>query len=144
MRPCLYYIAAVFAAALFLQNRAVAQAPQASYDPLRHGHALLIGNSQYRDVGWAVLDDIPLQLRALESGLKNHFDDVEVVQNLTTRAPSDPPPNLTPDIVNLYWRSRHGTSSPLGEQTNGFPRTARSRSFFLQPLTVKPTFTGTE
>jgi tetratricopeptide (TPR) repeat protein len=51
-------------------------------DPLRHGHALLIGNSHYKDRGWPQLDDIPLQLAQLEKGLKVHFDNVEVVQDI--------------------------------------------------------------
>jgi hypothetical protein len=52
-----------------------------SDDPLRHGHALLIGNSHYRDADWGQLDDIPLQLRQLKKGLKDHFDTVDVVQD---------------------------------------------------------------
>jgi tetratricopeptide (TPR) repeat protein len=51
-------------------------------DPLQHGHALLIGNSHYKDRGWPQLDDIPLQLAQLEKGLKVHFDNVEVVQDI--------------------------------------------------------------
>jgi Caspase domain len=53
-----------------------------SDDPLRHGHALLIGNSQYRDRAWDQLLDVPLQLDELEKGLKSHFDTVEVVKDL--------------------------------------------------------------
>jgi len=62
--------------------RADAQAPPGSDDPLRRGHALLIGNSHYRDSGWPQLDDIPLQLAQLEKGLKEHFDTVKVAQDL--------------------------------------------------------------
>jgi invasion protein IalB len=83
MRRCLF-IAAMLAVLISLQNRAASQTPQPSYDPLRHGRALLIGNSQYKDGGWPTLDDIPLQLTALEMGLRDHFDTVEVVQNLDT------------------------------------------------------------
>jgi uncharacterized caspase-like protein len=53
-------------------------------DPLRRGHALLIGNAKYRDTRWAPLEDVPLQLAALEKELKNHFDSVELAHNLTT------------------------------------------------------------
>jgi hypothetical protein len=52
----------------------------AAADPLRHGHALLIGNSNYDS--WPRLDDIPLQLDELAAGLKRHFDTVEVVKDL--------------------------------------------------------------
>jgi hypothetical protein len=51
-------------------------------DPLRHGHALLIGNAHYRD--WPQLDDVPVQLDELAKGLQNHFDTVETVKNLET------------------------------------------------------------
>jgi hypothetical protein len=71
-----FIMAAVLAAAISSPHHADAQAPLASDDPLRHGHALLIGNSRYRDPGWTRLDDIPLQLAQLEKGLKDHFDDV--------------------------------------------------------------------
>lgn len=53
-------------------------------DPLRHGHALLIGISEYDDVSWPPLDDVPLQLESLRRALKPHFDTVEVAENLTT------------------------------------------------------------
>jgi carboxyl-terminal processing protease len=77
-------IAAALLAAISFQHRSYGQVLQTADDPLRHGHALLIGNAQYRDSGWATLADIPLQLGALERGLKNHFDTVEVVQNIET------------------------------------------------------------
>jgi len=68
-------------AATFLSPRSAdAQGPRPSDDPLRHGHALLIGNSHYR--AWPELVDVPLQLNELEKGLKNHFDTVEVVKDL--------------------------------------------------------------
>ena len=79
MRICLI-VAVILFAAFASQQRAAAQAPQTSSDPLRHGHALLIGNSDYSN--WPRLDDVPLQLDALAEGLKNHFDTVEVVKNL--------------------------------------------------------------
>jgi hypothetical protein len=77
-----FVIAAIVVAAVLLPHRTDAQVPSASNDPLRHGHALLIGNSHYRDPSWAQLGDIPLQLAQLEKGLKEHFDTVEVVQDL--------------------------------------------------------------
>src|SRR5262245_37704318 len=83
MRICLFLVG-VLVASFFFDTRAHAQLSTASNDPLQHGHALLIGNSQYQDRRWATLDDIPAQLRALELGLVNHFDKVEVVQNLAT------------------------------------------------------------
>ena len=54
------------------------------HDPLRRGHALLIANSHYKDSRWPRLDDVPLQVAALEKGLRDHFDTVVVVQNLET------------------------------------------------------------
>src|SRR5215467_12742946 len=75
-------IAAMLVAAILSPHRSDAQVRRASDDPLRQGHALLIGNSHYRDPGWTRLDDIPLQLAQLEKGLKDHFDTVQVVQDL--------------------------------------------------------------
>ena len=77
MRTCLF-IAAVLAAAISSAERVGAQVSRASDDPLRHGHALLIGNSHYRDSRWPALDDIPLQIDALREGLQAHFDTVQV------------------------------------------------------------------
>jgi hypothetical protein len=81
MRNCLL-IAAIFIAAISLPHRAAAQMLSGSDDPLRHGHALLIGNSHYR--AWPQLVDVPLQLDELAVGLKTHFDTVEVVKDLET------------------------------------------------------------
>jgi hypothetical protein len=81
MRTCLF-IVALLVAAISSGHRADAEVPRASDDPLRHGHALLIGISHYKDPRWPQLDDIPLQLTQLEKGLKDHFDTVEVVQDL--------------------------------------------------------------
>jgi hypothetical protein len=81
MRACLF-IAAMLVAAISLPHRADAQVTQASNDPLRHGHVLLIGNSHYRDPRWPQLIDIPLQLDALRRGLQGHFDTVQVEQDL--------------------------------------------------------------
>jgi hypothetical protein len=64
---------------------AIAQVPQTPEDPLRHGHALLIGNSHYSDPSWPQLDDIPLQLLTLQKGLKGHFDSIEVISNLKAK-----------------------------------------------------------
>jgi hypothetical protein len=85
MRTCLVAVAVVVVTAISALHRAVAQAPQTSDDPLRHGHALLIGNSHYRDPGWPQLDDIPLQLDTLQKGLRAHFDSLEVVEDLKTK-----------------------------------------------------------
>ena len=81
MRTCLFVAAAVVAA-LSLQHRVAAQVSSASDDPLRHGHALLIGNSHYR--AWPQLVDVPLQLDELAEGLKIHFDTVDVARDLET------------------------------------------------------------
>src|SRR5262245_42098465 len=82
MRPRLL-VAALFLALIAFGHRANAQPPRAADDdPLRHGHALLIGNSHYQDSRWARLDDVPLQLDALKRGLQTHFDTVDVKQNL--------------------------------------------------------------
>jgi hypothetical protein len=78
-RHCRMIITILLAAMITLHN-AAAQVQPGSADPLRHGHALLIGNSKY--VQWPRLDDVPLQLDALAAGLKNHFDTVEVVKDL--------------------------------------------------------------
>jgi|HubBroStandDraft_6_1064221.scaffolds.fasta_scaffold350846_1 hypothetical protein len=75
-------IGAILVAAILSPYRADAQAPPGSDDPLRHGHALLIGNSHYWASGWPPLDDIPLQLAQLKNGLKEHFDTVKVVEDL--------------------------------------------------------------
>ncbi len=73
-------IAALLVAAISLPHRAAAQMLPATDDPLRRGHALLIGNSHYR--AWPQLDDVPLQLDELAEGIKNHFETVEVVKDL--------------------------------------------------------------
>jgi hypothetical protein len=77
-------VAAMFLSALSFQHRAEAQVPPRSDDPLRHGHALLIGNYRYEDRRWPPLDDVPLQLKGLKKGLDDHFDKVDVVENLRT------------------------------------------------------------
>lgn len=51
-------------------------------DPLRRGHALLIGNARYRE--WPELNQIPKQLNELAQALKNHFETVEVAADLET------------------------------------------------------------
>jgi hypothetical protein len=83
MRTCLF-IAAILVAAVSSAECAGAQVSQASDDPLRHGYALLIGNSHYRDSRWPQLDDISLQLDALRKGLEGHFDKVQVEKDLET------------------------------------------------------------
>jgi TPR repeat protein len=76
------FAAAMILSLIFPQYRAAGQAAGTEIDPLRHGHALLIGNSHYRDPGWPQLDDVALQLDALARGLQGHFDTVEVVKDL--------------------------------------------------------------
>jgi hypothetical protein len=83
MRVCLL-IAAMLAAAILLPQRILAQGTRTSDDPLRHGHALLIGNAYYKDPGWPRLDDIPLQLEPLQRGLQGHFDTIQVAKDLKT------------------------------------------------------------
>jgi hypothetical protein len=73
-------IAVFLSAVISSREPAAAQTTQAAVDPLRHGHALLIGNSNYSN--WPRLDDVPLQLSELAAGLKSHFDTVEVVRDL--------------------------------------------------------------
>jgi formylglycine-generating enzyme required for sulfatase activity len=76
-----FFIVTVFLIAVISSREpAAAQNTQAAADPLRHGHALLIGNSNYSN--WPRLDDVPLQLNELAAGLKSHFDTVEVVKDL--------------------------------------------------------------
>jgi formylglycine-generating enzyme required for sulfatase activity len=80
-----FFIITVFLVAVVSSREpAAAQTPLVAADPLRHGHALLIGNSHYEDRGWPQLDDIPLQLKQLKEGLEFHFDTVEMVQDLKT------------------------------------------------------------
>ena len=52
-------------------------------DPLRHGHALLIGTWAYNDPRWPRLDDVSQQLQQLKAALTANFDDVQVLANLT-------------------------------------------------------------
>src|SRR5579871_845712 len=52
-------------------------------DPLRHGHALIIGTWAYSDPRWPRLDDIRLQTAQLEAAFRPHFDSVQVLQNPT-------------------------------------------------------------
>src|SRR6266446_1855645 len=91
-------IAAMLLAAALSPHRVDAQVPRASDDPLRHGHALLIGNSHYIDPSVTRVDDIPLQLAQLEKGLKDHFDTVKVVQDLQ----ANPLLNRINDFVREY------------------------------------------
>lgn len=84
VRPCVF-ITALFLVAISALHRAEAQTTPTSDDPLRHGHALLIGNSNYEDPNWPPLDDVPLQLESLRTGLRAHFDTVEVAPNLDSR-----------------------------------------------------------
>jgi formylglycine-generating enzyme required for sulfatase activity len=83
MRTYLFIFALLVGAALSV-HRAEAQVSRPADDPLRHGHALLIGNSHYRDSHWPQLLDIPLQLDALQKGLAAHFDTVQVEEDLDT------------------------------------------------------------
>ncbi len=50
-------------------------------DPLKHGHALIIGTWKYSDRRWAQLDDIGLQIQDLQRALKPHFDSVQLLPN---------------------------------------------------------------
>lgn len=45
----------------------------AQSDPLRRGHALLIGAWRYTDTRWNSLDNIELELRTLRNGLAPHL-----------------------------------------------------------------------
>jgi Caspase domain/Sel1 repeat len=81
VRNCFFFVAVVVVAVSLL-SRADAQGELVSDDPLRHGHALLIGNAHYKDPRWPQLDDVPLQLNALRRGLRDHFDSVEVAADL--------------------------------------------------------------
>jgi hypothetical protein len=78
----LFFVALVAAFVASPVRIAYAQTTVASDDSLRHGHALLVGNSHYDDSHWPPLDDVPLQLEALQSGLRNHFDTVDIVKDL--------------------------------------------------------------
>src|SRR5271166_5478936 len=59
-----------------------AETRSASDDPLRHGHALLIGISKYDDRHWPALEDVPLQVEQLRRGLQVHFDTVDTALDL--------------------------------------------------------------
>jgi formylglycine-generating enzyme required for sulfatase activity len=79
------YLLILIVALLGTPQSVNAQASSSSADPLRRGHALLIGISHYADSDWPQLDDIPLQLEALQAGLKDHFETIEVRQDLDAR-----------------------------------------------------------
>ena len=81
MRADALRIAVLFLGAI-LSSSPRAEAPPASDDPLRHGHALLIGVSKYDDRRWPALQDVTLQVDELRRGLQGHFDTVDVVRNL--------------------------------------------------------------
>lgn len=66
---------------LFPCPNATAQDSPNSDDPLRHGHALLIGITNYQDRHWPFLGDISIQVKALRDGLRPHFDTVDVVSD---------------------------------------------------------------
>ncbi len=78
----LHIVALALAAMLWSGLWAEAQTPSASDDPLRHGHALLVGISKYDDRHWSTLDDVPLQIEELKRGLQGHFDTIETYQDL--------------------------------------------------------------
>jgi Ricin-type beta-trefoil lectin domain/Caspase domain len=69
-------------AILWSAHRGQAETPSSSDDPLRHGHALLIGISKYDDRHWPALEDVPLQVEELRRGLQAHFDTVDVARDL--------------------------------------------------------------
>jgi hypothetical protein len=125
MRICLFFVA-VLVAAFSFHTRAHAQLSTVSDDPLRHGHALLIGNSQYEDRRWAALYDIPAQLRALELGLANHFDKVEVVQNLPTERLRQKINSFIREYGNdsnarlFIYYAGHGYTEVIRNETRGF------------------------
>jgi hypothetical protein len=50
---------------------------------IKHGHALLIGVSNYEDTRWNNLDAVPAQIRELQTGLAPHFEDVDILMNPT-------------------------------------------------------------
>jgi Caspase domain len=79
VRACLF-IGTLLAVAISSPQYANAQV-NAADDPLRHGHALLIGVSNYTDSHWPVLGDIKLQMEQLKIGLARNFDDVQVLPN---------------------------------------------------------------
>jgi len=116
-------IVVIFATAISLMpHRVEAQAPAALDDPLRHGHALLIGTSTYKDPHWPPLDDVPLELEALRKGLHDHFDSVEVAINLETEKLRQ---RIT-DFLQSYGNDKdarlfiyyagHGYTEDIGEQ----------------------------
>src|SRR5271165_1467678 len=83
MKGALLYLTVLFLTAILPSGfRAEAQMPSASDDPLRHGHALLIGISKYDDRHWSALEDIPRQVEELKQGLQGHFDTIDVLPEL--------------------------------------------------------------
>jgi Sel1 repeat/Caspase domain len=84
VRGFLFLAALLVAALVGPVDRTDAQAQTGSDDPLRHGHALLIGNAQYADPHWPKLEDVPLQIDQLRKGLQQHFDTVESAKDLDT------------------------------------------------------------
>ena len=111
-------------AVLWLQKPAGAQAVSTLDDPLRHGYALLIGNSHYEDRAWPPLNDIPLQLTALKKGLDKHFDRVEIVQDLKAEQIRQKINNFLRTYGNdsnarlLIYYAGHGYIEPIEQYSN--------------------------
>ena len=85
MKGSLLQITILTLVAIF-QSGPWVEAHAASDDPLRHGHALLIGISKYDDHRWSTLVDVPLQVDELERGLQAHFDSIDVATDLDSDA----------------------------------------------------------
>jgi Caspase domain len=119
-------IAVILIAAISSRQPAAAQTPLAAADPLRHGHALLIGNSHYGDRGWPPLDDIPLQLKQLKEGLEFHFDTVEMVQDLKTDELREKVTRFIRDNGNeasarlLIYYAGHGYTEVIRNENRGY------------------------
>jgi hypothetical protein len=105
-------------------QRAIAE--PATDDPLRHGYALIIGNSTYRD--WLPLNDVGLQIDQLSIGLRRHFDTVEVAKNLRTEELRQRINNFlriygnVPNARLFIYYAGHGYSEPIIElsETRGY------------------------
>jgi Caspase domain len=82
-RNCVAAVRRVVAATILFTAMALSVPGYAQDDPLRHGDALIIGTWAYSDARWPRLDDIRLQIDQLRSGLKAHFDAVQVLSNPT-------------------------------------------------------------
>ena len=103
-----------------------ATAQVTSSDPLRHGHALLIGNFHYSDSRWTHLDDVPLQISQLHDALGPHFDSVERAMDLDSNHLKERLSDFMTKYGNtvegrlLVYYAGHGYTEIVGTENRGY------------------------